>query len=366
MGARIGLIGAGNISDQYLANLTAYPDVEVVAVGDLDIDRARAQADRYGVPEAGTAELVLDHPGIELIVNLTIPAVHAKVDLRALRAGKHVWSEKPLATSLEEARAVLDLAAETGLRVGCAPDTVLGPGIQATLRMVRDDLGGAVTGLALFQNRGPDLWHPNIEFFYAAGGGPVLDVGPYYLTSLVLGLGPVTSVTAIGGRARSERGISSGPRQGTVVPVEVATHAEALLTHAAGATSMAAFSFDSPRARKLLEFGGVAATVQASDPNTFGGVITRYGAPVVRRREIVDTTEVDAGGAGRGIGVVDMVRSIAAGTPHRASAELAHHVLEIMLAITDSVGHGGTIAIGSTVPPIEPLPEGWSATASQG
>ena len=362
---RIGVVGAGNISDQYLTNLTTYPDVEVVAIGDLDVERARAQADRFGVPEAGTAELVLDHPDIELVVNLTIPAVHAEVDLRALRAGKHVWSEKPLATSLEEARQVLDLAAETGLRVGCAPDTVLGPGIQTTLRMVRDGIGGAITGLALCQNRGPDLWHPSIEFFYAAGGGPVLDVGPYYLTSLVLGLGPVTRVTAIGGRARSERAIPAGPRQGTVVPVEVATHAEALLTHSSGATSMVTFSFDSSRRRKVLEFGGVDATVQGSDPNTFGGRITRYDAPAVRREEIVDTIDVDAAGAGRGIGVVDMVRSIASGTPHQASGELALHVLEIMLAITDAVEHGGTIAIESTVPPIEPLPEGWSATASQ-
>ncbi|MDA8437857.1 MAG: Gfo/Idh/MocA family oxidoreductase [Propionibacterium sp.] len=201
--------------------------------------------------------------------------------------------------------------------------------------MARDGTGGAITGLALCQNRGPDLWHPSIEFFYAAGGGPVLDVGPYYLTNLVLGLGPGTTVTAIGGRARSGRAIPAGPRQGTVVPVEVVTHAEALLTHSSGATSMATFSFDSSRRRRILEFGGVDATVQGSDPNTLGGRITRYAAPVVRGEKIVDTIEVDADGAGRGIGVVDMVRSIASGTPHRATGELALHVLEIMLAINE-------------------------------
>ena len=365
MGLRIGLVGAGNISDQYLTNLTSYPDVEVVAVGDIDAQRAQAQAARYGVPEAGAADLVLDHPDIELVVNLTIPAAHADVDVRALRAGKHVWSEKPLATSLEDAARVLAVAAESGLRVGCAPDTVLGPGIQATLRMVRDDIGAAVTGLALFQNRGPDLWHPSIEFFYAAGGGPVLDVGPYYLTSLVLGLGPVVSVTAVGGTARTRRLIAAGPRQGTVVPVAVPTHTEALLRHASGATTTAIFSFDSSRVRKVLEFGGVEASVQASDPNSFDGTITRFGAPVIRGQEVVEVVEVAAAGAGRGIGVVDMARSIAAGTPHRASGELAYHVLEIMLAINDAVDTGGTIAIQSTVPSTDPLPDDWNATASQ-
>lgn len=361
---RVGLIGAGNISDQYLTHLSDYPDVDVVAVGDIDLERARAQAEKYGVPESGTAQFVLDHPDVELIVNLTVPTAHADIDLLALEAGKHIWSEKPLATSLEAARGVLDLAATKGLRIGCAPDTVLGPGIQATLRLVREHIGGAVTGLALFQNRGPDLWHPNIEFFYGPGGGPVLDIGPYYLTSLVLGLGPVTSVTAIGGRARTERVVQAGVRQGNVFPVEVPTHAEALLTHASGATSTAIFSFDSPRARHVLEFGGVDATVEASDPNTFGGRVTRHGAPVVRGEEIVDVVDVDPAGAGRGIGVVDMVRSIAEGTAHRASGELAYHVLEIMLAINEAVESQGTVAIVSTVAPVDLLPEGWSPTAA--
>ena len=361
---RIGIIGAGNISDQYLTHLSSYPDVEVVAIGDVDLDRARGQADKYGVAEAGTAQLVLDHPDVGLIVNLTVPTAHADIDLLALAAGKHVWSEKPLATSLDAARGVLDLAAEKGLRVGCAPDTVLGPGIQTTLRLVRDSIGGAVTGLALFQNRGPDLWHPNVEFFYGPGGGPVLDIGPYYITSLVLGLGPVTRVTALGGRARVERTVRAGPRQGNVFPVEVHTHAQALLTHASGATSTAIFSFDSPRARHVLEFGGVDATIEASDPNTFGGRITRHGAPVVKGEEVAEVVEVDPAGAGRGVGVVDMVRSIAAGTPHRATGELAHHVLEIMLAINDAVESGGSVDIRSTVAPIELLPEGWTPTAA--
>jgi len=361
---RTGLIGAGNISDQYLTHLSSYPDVEVVAVGDIDVERAKAQAEKYGVPDAGTAQQVLAHPDVELIVNLTVPTAHADVDLMALEAGKHIWSEKPLATSLEAAREVLDLAARKGLRVGCAPDTVLGPGIQATLRLVREGIGGAVTGLAVMQNRGPDLWHPSIEFFYGPGGGPVLDIGPYYLTSLVLGLGPVTSVTAIGGRARLERSVHAGPRQGNVFPVEVPTHAQALLTHASGATSTAIFSFDSSRTRRVLEFGGVDATIEASDPNTFGGQVTRHGAPVVRGEEIVDVVEVDAAGAGRGIGVVDMARSIAAGTPHRATGELAYHVLEIMLAINRSVESGGTVGVDSTVAPVDLLPEGWSPTSA--
>jgi len=353
----IGIAGAGVISTQYLTNLARYPEVEVVVIGDLDTDRAAAQAAAYGVPSSGSLQTVLDHPRVHIVVNLTIPTAHVAVSTAAIRAGKHVWSEKPLGLDRATARALLDEAAALGLEVCCAPDTVLGPGIQATLRAIADgSVGRPLSGLAIMQSGGPDSWHPSPEFFYAPGGGPVLDIGPYYLTSLVLGLGPVTSVAAGGGRARDVRTVMAGPNTGATFEVSVPTTANVLLRHASGASSVCLFSFDSGQRRTgVLEFQCTEATLVAPDPNQFDGMLrTHVGGEV--RSEL----EIDNGGAGRGIGIVDLVRSLADGTRPRANGELAFHVLDIMLAIEESIASGIPVAVTSVPPTESLLPADWS------
>jgi predicted dehydrogenase len=362
MPAGVGIVGAGNISTQYLTNLTRFPDVEVVAIGDLDEGRAREQAQAFGVGSAGDVRSVLDHPGVDIVINLTIPAAHVAVSTEAIRAGKHVWSEKPLGLDRASARALLDEAAAAGLQVCCAPDTVLGPGIQTTLRAIGDgSIGRAFAGLAIMQNPGPDAWHPNPDFFFAAGGGPVLDIGPYYLTSLVLGLGPVTSVYAGGGRAREVRTVMAGPRTGETFPVTVPTTANAVLTHASGASSVCLFSFDSGQRRAgVLEFQGTVATLVAPDPNRFDGTLQTYVGGEVQGEQ-----ELDDRGMGRGIGVVDLARSLADGTTPRANGELAYHVLDVMLAIEESVGSGNLVAVTSVPPIVEPLAADWTPLASR-
>lgn len=356
MAVGIGLAGAGTISTQYLTNLARYPDVEVVAIGDLDTERAAAQADAFGVPSSGSLQTVLDHPGVDVVVNLTIPAAHVEVSTAAIRAGKHVWSEKPLALDRASARALLDEAAALGRHVCCAPDTVLGPGIQATLReIVAGSIGQPLAGLAIMQGPGPDSWHPSPEFLFQTGGGPVLDVGPYYLTSLVLGLGPVTGVVAGGGRAREVRTVMAGPRAGETFEVTVPTTANVLLRHASGATSVGLFSFDSGQGRSgILEFQGTTATIVSSDPNRFDGTVRTHSAGEVRSELVVEEQ-----GMGRGIGLVDLVRSLAAGTTPRLDGELAYHVLDVMLAIEESIAAGAEVAVTSVPPAVLPLPDGW-------
>jgi predicted dehydrogenase len=357
MAVGIGLAGAGTISTQYLTNLARYPDVEVVAIGDLDTERAAAQAKAHGVPVSGSLQTVLDHPRVHIVVNLTIPAAHVEVSTAAIRAGKHVWSEKPLGLDRASARALLDEAASLGLQVCCASDTVLGPGIQATLRALADgSVGRPLAGLAIMQNPGPDAWHPSPEFFFAAGGGPVLDIGPYYLTSLVLGLGPVTSVVAAGGRARDVRTVMAGPNTGATFDVSVPTTANVLLRHASGASSVCLFSFDSGQRRTgVLEFQCTGATVVAPDPNRFDGVLRTH----VNGEEHSEL-ELDDAGTGRGIGIVELVRALADGTTPRASGELAYHVLDIMLAVEESIASGNPVSVTSVPPVVSPLPADWS------
>ena len=357
MAVGIGLAGAGTISTQYLTNLAQYPDVEVVAIGDLDTERAAAQAKAHGVPVSGTLQTVLEHPRVHIVVNLTIPAAHVEVSTAAIRAGKHVWSEKPLGLDRASARALLDEAASLGLQVCCAPDTVLGPGIQATLRAIADgSVGRPLTGLAIMQGGGPDSWHPSPEFFYAPGGGPVLDIGPYYLTSLVLALGPVTSVDAGGGRAHDVRTVRAGPNTGNTFPVSVPTTANVLLRHASGASSVCLLSFDSGQHRAgVLEFGCTEATVVAPDPNRFDGELRTHVAGEVQ--SVVDLTDA---GMGRGIGIIDLVRALSDGTAPRLNGELAFHVLDIMLAIEESIAAGRPVPVASVPPIVSPLPADWT------
>ncbi|MET7685098.1 Gfo/Idh/MocA family oxidoreductase [Streptomyces sp. NPDC005423] len=355
----VGVIGAGNISAQYLTSLTGFPDVRVVVVGDLDTGRAGARAREYGVEEWGTAADVLAHPDAEIVVNLTVPAVHAEVSSAIVAAGRHVWSEKPLAVDRAAGRALLKQAAAAGLRVGVAPDTVLGPGFQTALRAVaRGDIGTPLSAQTVMQYAGPDQWHPDPEFLFARGAGPLFDMGPYYLTALVGLFGSVGRVAAAGSTARAVRTVGSGDRAGTEFAVAVPTHVSALARFAGGGVSQSVFSFDSPLTRTgFVEVTGAEGTLVVPDPNAFAGEVRITG--VQRRGEDAEWRTVPQVGvaAGRGVGVLDMARAIRAGRPHIATGELGYHVLDALLSIDESVTSGETVRVDSEAGPTPLLPD---------
>lgn len=357
----LGVIGAGMISSQYLENLTRCPDVEVLFVADLDPDVASAQAQRFGVPASGTAEALLAHEGIEIVLNLTVPSAHAEVGHSILAAGKHVWSEKPLALDRDSGRALLDEAQRLGLRVATAPDTFLGAGLQTAQRTIGDgNIGRPLNALVLFQEPGHESWHPNPEFYYAAGGGPLFDMGPYYLTALVQNLGPVARVHATSSMARRRRVVGAGPRAGTGFAVSVPTHHSALIEFEGGAAAQAVFSFESHLKRTgVIELTGTEGTLALPDPNRFDGA-TRLWTAASDEPEVVAA----AGSTlGRGAGVVELGRAIRAGRAERASASLAYHVLDVMACISDAAESGDTVDVSSTTAPPAPLPEAWDPTA---
>lgn len=347
----VGLVGAGTISTEYLATFASAPDLEVVAIADLDPVRAAEAAARAPGARATTTEDLLEDDAVEVVVNLTVPAVHTTVTRAAIAAGKDVWSEKPLALASEDGRVLVDEAERAGVRVGCAPDTVLGTAVQTARRAVDDGLlGRPVAATALMQSPGPEPWHPQPDFYYLPGGGPVFDMAPYYLSTLVHLLGPVTRVVGAASRSRDERLIGSGPRAGEHVPVEVDTHVAGVLTHAGGAMTTAVFSFDTIATRSPnLEVHGEDASMVVPDPNYFDGI------PLLCRRDTTEWEELPPTAGyregGRGTGVRDMVAT--APGPLCASAGLALHVLEVMEAL---LGQGGTTHVTSVVerPPAVP------------
>jgi predicted dehydrogenase len=355
----IGLIGAGNISDTYLENLGSFPDVEVLIVGDLDTDRARAQAQKHGVAASGTADDVLAHPGVEIVVNLTIPAVHAEVSSAIIAAGKHVWSEKPIAIERASARALLEQADVAGLRVGIAPDTVLGPGIQSAKRAIeRGDIGRPLFAQTSMQWQGPEIFHPNPAFLFAKGAGPLFDMGPYYFSTLVHILGPVASVAAVGLKARAERTVLVGAEAGNTFPVEVPSTINVLASYEQGGQSQSLLSVDSPLMRQgIVEISGTEGTIVLPDPNTFSGrtAIIRPLESVDGSQHWVDVPE-EGTVVGRGLGVLDMARAIRTGQPHRATGELGYHVLDTMIAAEESAASGQFVSVDSTVESIAAVP----------
>ncbi|GAA5195655.1 Gfo/Idh/MocA family oxidoreductase [Rugosimonospora acidiphila] len=353
----IALVGCGTISHEYLRNLTTFPDVRVVACTDLDTERAKAVAAEYHVPEAGEPELALRHPDVELVVNLTIPAAHIDVSTAAVLAGKHVYTEKPLAMDADGGAGLLAAAAKTGVRVGSAPDTFLGAGLQSAYRLIaRGDIGTPQSALTLMQSPGPESWHHSPEFLFQPGAGPLFDIGPYYLTALAAAFGGVTRVAATARKAFAERVIGSGPRAGTRFRVEVPTNVSGLLEFSAGQAATTIFSFDSPLSRQgFVEITGTDATLSVPDPNRFDGPLR------LRRAREEDWTPVETVGAhvGRGMGVLDLARAIRTGAPHRADAAGALHIVEVMEALTASAETGQFVAVNSDFPTPSPLPEDW-------
>jgi predicted dehydrogenase len=358
----IGVIGCGNISSQYLRNLTAFPDLAVMICADLDAGRAKAQAAAFEVPEWGSPADALAHPGVKLIVNLTIPAAHAEVTAAAIAAGKHVWSEKPLTLDVAGGRALLAAAQAAGVRVGCAPDTVLGAGLQSARRLIDSGaIGAPLSALTLLQGPGPQSWHPDPEFLFAPGAGPLFDLGPYYLSVLAMLFGPALRVAAIGRRPRESRVIGSGPRAGAEFAVGVPTYIAALAEYVGGQAASMLFSWDSPLHRAgFVEITGTEATLALPDPNRFDGDLR------IRRARDADWTVIPAEGAaaGRGTGVIDMVRAIRAGAAHRASGDLALHVLEMMTAIERSAASGAFEPVETRFDTPAPLDPHWDPYVS--
>ena len=353
---RIGVVGCGNISEVYFNNLTSSAEVEVVACSDVLLEREQKRAAEFGVARAcSNAELLAD-PNVQLVVNLTVPAAHAAVTLAAVEAGKHVVSEKPLATNMEDARRIEAEAEARDVVVACAPDTFLGPGFQTSLALIRGGrLGAPLAAAAFMVRRGPESWHPNAAIFYGPGAGPLLDVGVYYVTHLVSLLGPVRKVAGMGRILYPELAVP----QGQAIKVTTPTFITGLLEFASGAQAVLLSSFGI--ARRDLPYmhvycsGGVLAV---PDPDAFAGPVqVRENDEHSEWRDeplLFEPTRVRAGS--RGIGVIEAVRAIRAGRQPRASVQLASHVLEVMLAILESNETGRHVTVESTCRAPEPLP----------
>ncbi|RKS72750.1 putative dehydrogenase [Motilibacter peucedani] len=358
----VGVIGAGVISDQYLSNLGSYPDVEVVAVGDIDADRAAAQATKHGVRSSGGVDAVLADDDVEVVVNLTIPAAHVEVSTAALEAGKHVWSEKPLGIEREGAKDLVDLAGSRGPLLGCAPDTVLGPGWQTAKRAIEAGaIGTPLSATTAFQGQGPDWWHPGPEFLFAKGAGPLFDMGPYYLTALVHLVGPIAHVVAVGTKAAEVRTIRSGPRAGTEFPVEVPTHLALTSIFEQGQVASSLMSVDTPLFRHgVFEVNGTEGTLVLGDPNYFGGSELRVYRPMVEhdrsKPQPYEILPEEGPLSGRGVGALCMARTLRGGDVHVATGQVAYHVLDVMVSAEESVQRKEFVEVASTVDPVPALP----------
>lgn len=347
---KVGIIGCGNISEIYLKNLTQRFDmVEVWAVADIVVDRAKARAEQFNIPKACPVEELLADPEVELVVNLTIPKAHGDICLRVLNAGKNVYVEKPLSISREDAQQVLRTAAEKNLLVGGAPDTFLGGSLQTCRKLIDDGwIGQPVAATAAMMGGGPETWHPDPEFLYKYGAGPLFDMGPYYLTALVSLLGPVASVFASQKITFAERTIISQPRYGQKIQVDVPTYSSGILNFKNGVIANLITSFDIQGSQlPFIEIYGSEGTLNIPDPNFHGGTIK------IKRTGAEEWSDVPLAYSftdnSRGLGVADMCCAILKGRPHRASGELTYHILDIMHAFGDAAAEGKLHEVKSSV-----------------
>ena len=343
---RVGIVGVGAIAGQYLSTFERLDAVRLVAVADLDAARAASVAAEQGVRALTVDELTTD-PEVDLVLNLTIPAAHAEIALRAIAGGKAVYGEKPLAATLEDARAVVEAGRAAGVRVGCAPDTVLGTGVQTARKAIDDGaIGAPVAATATMMTPGHERWHPNPDFYYQPGGGPLLDMGPYYVTALVTLLGPVESVVGAVSHTRATRTIGSGPRAGEVIPVDVGTHVTGVLRHESGALSTLVMSFDSVASRaSRIEVHGQTGSLVVPDPNGFDGDVELHELG----GDSWQTLPPSAGyrDAGRGYGVADLATT-PPGVAARANGDVAYHVLDIMTSLLAAADSGTRATVEST------------------
>lgn len=351
----VAVIGCGNISNAYFTAVRRFPNLRLAACADIDRARAEAKAAEHDVV-ARSVEQVLADPEIGIAINLTIPAAHAAVDQQIIAAGKSVYSEKPLALDRADGARILDAAAVRGVRVGCAPDTFLGGGLQTCRELIDGGtIGRPLAATAFMLCHGHESWHPDPVFYYRAGGGPLFDMGPYYLTACVALLGPVRRVTGSARISFPQRTITSEPRRGTVIEVEVPTQVTGILEFDAGCVATLTTSFDVWAAEvPRIEIYGSEGTLQVPDPNGFGGPVRVWERTTGAWRDVPITRSYTANW--RGLGVADMAASIVAGRPHRASGEMAYHVLEIMDSMLEASESGRRITLESTCDRPAPLP----------
>lgn len=351
---KIGVIGCGNISGAYLGASGTFPILEIAACADIDLERARQKAVDFGVPHACTVPELLAMDDLDIVVNLTIPQAHVLVGIAALEAGKSTYSEKPFSVNRQDGKRLLDAGKSHGLRVGCAPDTFMGGGIQTCRKLIDDGWIGEPIGASSFMTcHGHESWHPDPNFYYQPGGGPMFDMGPYYLTALVVLLGPIRRVTGSARMTFPERTITSQPRYGQVMKVNVPTHVAGVMDFASGAVGTILMTFDVWAAElPRIEIYGTEGSLSCPDPNGFGGPVklrragsSDWSQPPLIRPE-----------AHRGIGVADMAAAMQSNRPHRASGELAYHVLDVMQAFHDASAENRHIDIESDCQRPAPLP----------
>ena len=356
--AKIGIIGCGAISGVYFEAGKMFEILDIVACADLISERAKAKAEQYQIPRACTPEELLADPEIEIVVNLTVPKAHFEVSLAALEAGKSVYSEKPLAVTREEGQRLLAAARERGLLLGCAPDTFMGGGLQTCRKLIDDGwIGEPVAAAAFMMSHGHESWHPDPEFYYQIGGGPMFDMGPYYLTALIHLIGPVRRVTGSARITFPERTITSQPKFGKKIQVETPTHVTGVMDFANGAVGTIITTFDVWAAQlPWIEIYGTEGSLSVPDPNSFGGpvAVRRAGADAWTPMPLTHGYTRQS----RGLGVADMAYALRSGRRHRANGEMAYHVLDIMQAFLDAFFEGRHIELTSTCERPAPLPMG--------
>jgi predicted dehydrogenase len=357
---RVGIIGCGTISGIYLKNSKWFDNFEIVACADIFMPNAEARAKEFNIPRVCTVDELLADPEVSVVLNLTIPQAHAEVALRTVRAGKSVYNEKPLTLTREEGQQLLAEARARGVRVSCAPDTFLGCGIQTCRQLIDEGaIGAPVAATAFMASHGPEDWHPNPEFYYQPGAGPMFDMGPYYLTALINLIGPVQRVAASARATFPTRLISSQPKKGQIIQVTTPTHIAATLDFANGAIGTIVTSFDVwGHSLPRIEIYGSEGSLSVPDPNRYDGPVrllragSKEWTDVPLTRAYIENSRI--------IGVADMIAALRSGRPHRASGDLAYHVLDVMHATLDSSVKGEHIAVASTCERPAPLPEGLS------
>jgi len=345
---RVGVIGCGNISNAYFKHTQPYGDlIKLIACADIDVNRAQAKAAEHGLGKGCSVDELLNDPEIDAILNLTIPAAHAPVNLQALKAGKHAYGEKPFSLTYKEGLEVVKEAQERKLRLGCAPDTVLGGGIQTCRKLIDDGaIGRPVAATANMVCRGHENWHPSPEFYYQPGGGPLFDMGPYYLSALITLLGPAKTVTATATTTFKERTITSQPLSGKKIEVRTPTHLCGLVEFGQGVVTTVTMSFDVWRSHlPMLEIYGTEGSIQCPDPNGFDGEVLLWTAA---KKEWQSVPLTHNGQSGRGMGLAEMALAIREGRPHRVSGELGLHVVEIMESFLSSARAARAVALEST------------------
>ena len=373
---KVGLIGTGRISDIYLQNCSKFDGISVDVCGSLNLQESEEKAQKFGVPRVAHPDAIISDPGLDCILNLTIPAAHADISLRSLNAGKHVYSEKPFATNQEDALKILKLAKEKKLKVGNAPDTFLGGRWQTVRRLLDEGKIGKPTGcMAFVGTHGVERHNPNPDFYYQKGGGPLLDLGPYYLTAMVFLMGPIIRVSGMARKTFDKRQIENGPRNGEWMDVEVDTHSLSMFEFESGALGSMTISFDvwdseTPR----FEIYGTEGTICIPDPDPVHGANDFHGPVWYRTRKesrwefqprpkdrpkdwLVAENNYGYNENSRGLGLLDLMKAVEEDREPRASGELSNHVLEIMLGILDSPNKGAFVDIKSRCNKPKPLPE---------